>query len=132
MTTRRNFLKGAAASAIIAISSRSKAEASYTPFAGVIYTSDSPGQWAQKVGGHAPIISKNGQKVTISTKHPMSASHFIVRHTLVLADGTVVGSKTFAPTDTQAVSTFDLPAGASKFYATSFCNIHDFWVTEGA
>lgn len=132
MTTRRTFLKSAAASAIITIAARSKAEASYTPFAGVVYSSDSPGMWDKKVASHAPVISKDGQKVTITTTHPMSANHYIIRHTLVLADGTVVGSKTFAPTDTEAVSTYELPANSSKFYATSFCNLHDFWVTEGA
>ena len=86
---------------------------------------------AKKVGSHAPQLTVAGGKVTVFTKHGMSAKHYIVRHTLVLADGTVVGAKTFAPTDAEAKSTFELPAGYSgAFYATSFCNLHDFWMTE--
>ena len=129
MTTRRDFLKGAAA-AVIATGISSKANASTATFPGVIYTSDSPGKWAKKVGSHAPVVSVESRKVTITTKHPMSEAHFIVRHTLVLEDGTVVGASTFTPAD-KPESTYELPAGyTSKFYATSFCNLHDFWLTE--
>jgi superoxide reductase len=59
-----------------------------------------------------------------------ASGHYIVRHTVVLADGKVVGAKTFAPTD-KPVSSHALPAGyKGKVFATSFCNKHDFWVTE--
>jgi len=131
MTTRRNFLKGVAVSAILVAGSTGRSEAAYTPFAGVIYTSEVQGRWAGKAGSHAPVVTKEGRKVTITTNHPMSEAHYIVRHTLVLADGTVVGDKTFSPSDSKPVSTFMLPEGySSKFYATSFCNKHDFWLTE--
>jgi len=62
----------------------------------------------------------------------MSPAHYIVRHTLVLEDGTVAGAETFEPTAAEARSTHVLPAGYSgRIYATSFCNRHDLWVTEG-
>jgi len=132
MNTRREFLMGSlAATAALAIASPAPARASYFPFAGIIYTSDSAGMWAGKVEAHMPKVERKGDVVSIATNHPMSAEHFIVRHTLVLADGTVAGSRTFQPSDAKAVSTIELPATyTSKFYVTSFCNKHDFWVTE--
>jgi len=61
----------------------------------------------------------------------MAKKHFIVRHTLVLEDGTVVGGKVFSGSDAEAKSTFELPAGyKGKIFGTSFCNLHDFWVNE--
>lgn len=96
---------------------------------GVVYTGENPGKWAGKEGSHAPKVAVEGGKVTVTTPHPMSAEHYIVRHTLVAADGTVVGAKTFSPANQEAVSTYDLPGGGT-YYATSFCNIHDFWLTE--
>jgi len=133
MTTRREFLEGSllAASAMV-LGTFTTASAASQPFSGIIYTKSNPGKWSKKIGSHAPQVSIAGNKVTITTAHPMSQEHYIVRHTLVLADGTVVGAKTFyPPQDTKAVSTLELPAGyKSKFYATSFCNLHDFWMTE--
>ena len=62
--------------------------------------------------------------------HSMSNEHFIVRHTLVLANGTYVGAKTFTASD-KPESEYTLPAGyRGKFYVTSFCNVHDFWLAE--
>ena len=100
---------------------------------GIIYTKENPGKWAKKVATHAPKVNIEGKNITISTKHPMSEKHFIVRHTLVAADGKVLGEKTFYPSDKVAVSTFEIPVDhGSKFYATSFCNLHDLWLTEFA
>ena len=132
MTDRRNFLKTSAAAAVaVVLGSGSQAGAAETgSYAGIVYTKDNPGQWAKKVGSHAPVIDFQNGKVTVTTKHGMSEAHFIVRHTLVLADGSVVGAKTFTPADTPE-STYDLPADYSgEIYATSFCNLHDFWLTE--
>jgi superoxide reductase len=130
---RREFLQTsllAAGAAVLARPTRLPAAAALFP-AGVIYTSDNPGKWAGKEGGHAPKVTVEGNKVAIVTPHPMTEKHFIVRHTLVTADGKVLGEKTFVPTDGKAASSFELPAGQSgKFYATSFCNLHDFWLTE--
>ena len=133
MNDRRDFLKKTVlVVGGLVIGSSAKAIASPEKFpAGVIYTKDNPGKWAKKVGGHAPIVKVEGKKVTITTKHGMSEKHYIVRHTLVSADGKVLGEKTFYPTDPKPVSTYELPAGAGAgFYATSFCNLHDFWLTE--
>jgi superoxide reductase len=111
MNERRDFLKATLAlGAAVAVGSASRSIASTGTFpAGVVYTAENPGQWAAKVGSHAPIVS----------------------HTLVAEDGTLIGAITFAPDDKEAVSTYELPAKAgSTIYATSFCNQHDFWLTE--
>lgn len=133
MKNRRDFLKQTvlvAGGLVIGNSASTLAYSGKFP-AGVIYTKDNPGKWAKKVGSHAPIVKVEGKKVIITTKHGMSARHYIVRHTLVSENGKVLGEKTFYPTDPKPESTFELPAGAgSKFYATSFCNLHDFWLTE--
>jgi superoxide reductase len=133
MNHRREFLRTSllAAGAVV-VSRPAAALASTAAFPpGVVYTAAAPGKWAGKEGSHAPKVAVEGTKVTITTAHPMSEKHFIVRHTLVAADGTTVGAKTFLPTDTEAVSSFDLPVGSSgTFRATSFCNLHDFWLTE--
>ena len=132
--TRRMFLGGSlAAVSTAAFAGVKTAQASMPTFGGIIYTKENPGKWKGKSGSHAPQISVEGRKVTVTTSHPMSQGHYIVRHTLVLKDGTVVGEQTFFPVkDTKAVSTFELPEDyKSTFYATSFCNLHDLWVTEG-
>lgn len=133
--TRRIFLGGSIAAVSTAVLPGVKtAQGSIQRFDGIIYTKENPGKWKGKEGSHAPQVSVAGRKVTITTPHPMTQGHHIVRHTLVLKDGSVAGGKTFFPVqDTKAVSTFELPEGyKSSFYATSFCNLHDLWVTEGS
>lgn len=132
MTDRRDFLKTAAAAAsLLTLTSARLAFASEgSSYANIIYTKDNPGKWAGKEGSHAPQVTVNGSTVAVMTKHPMSADHFIVRHTLVLEDGTFVGGKTFTPAD-KPESSFELPAGyKGKIHVTSFCNLHDFWLAE--
>jgi len=132
MTDRRTFLKTSAVTvSALALSVAGSALASGgAKYIGVVYTKDNPGKWAKKVGSHAPVVTVNGSDVTLETKHGMSEAHFIVRHTLVLADGTVVGAKTFTAKD-KPVSAYTLPQGyKGTLYATSFCNLHDFWLTE--
>ena len=134
MITRRMFIGGAlAAFSATYLAGIKTTRAAMQQFKGVFYTQESPGKWKGKVKSHIPQISVEGRKVTITTPHPMSQGHYIVRHTLVLKDGTVAGEKTFFPVkDLKAVSTFELPEGCkSSFYATSFCNLHDLWVAEG-
>ena len=133
MIKRRDFLKASlVVAAGVAVSSASRSLAATGSFpAGVVYTADNPGQWSAKVGSHAPIVTRENKTITVTTKHPMSEIHYIVRHTLVAEDGTLIGAITFAPDDREAVSTYELPVKAgSKIYATSFCNQHDFWLTE--
>ena len=132
MHERRDFLKASLALAAgVAVSSASKSLAATGAYpAGIVYTADNPGKWSAKVGSHAPVVTKMGKTITVTTKHPMSEIHYIVRHTLVTENGTVIGAKTFASDDKEPVSTFELPDNAgSKIYATSFCNQHDFWLT---
>jgi superoxide reductase len=130
---RRDFLKTSllVAGASVALGAE-RSFASPTTFPpGVIYTKDNPGRWAEKAGGHLPKVTVEGGRVTIVTPHPMTEKHFIVRHTLVAPDGTVLGEKTFTPAEARAESSFELPKGqGGTLYATSFCNLHDFWLTE--
>lgn len=136
MIDRREFLKttAVAASAVV-VASGAKVFAGETPApaaacAGIIYTEQQQGHWEGKAGGHAPKVTVVDGKVSVVTPHPMTELHFIVRHTAVLPDGTVIGAKTFTAADIPE-SSFELPAGyKGKACATSFCNLHDLWVTE--
>ena len=132
MQHRRDFLKSTAATAsLLAVSSLPQpALAADTKCKNIIFTQDDPGRWEGKQRVHVPQVKITGSKVAVVTNHPMSNEHFIVRHTLVLANGTYVGSKTFTPAD-KPQSEYELPAGyKGKFYVTSFCNLHDFWLAE--
>jgi superoxide reductase len=132
MNERRDFLKAslvvAAGMAVSGISPLLAATGSCP--AGLTYSAAAPGHWAGKEKSHAPVVSREGNQITITTPHPMSEAHFIVRHTLVAGNGQILGAKTFTPDDKQAVSVYKLAAGQEPKYATSFCNQHDFWVTE--
>lgn len=131
MYDRRNFLKTAAAASVLAFTTAPIAfAAGSAEYTNIIYTKNNPGKWAGKEGSHAPQVTVIGANVSVATKHPMSDMHFIVRHTLVLEDGTYIGAMTFTPADTPE-SSYELPAGyKGKIYVTSFCNLHDFWLTE--
>ncbi|MFA5904810.1 MAG: desulfoferrodoxin family protein [Desulfobacula sp.] len=132
MNERRNFIKTTAAIVpLLALNSVPNAFAEKKPmFTNIIYTKENPGIWAQKAHLHVPEVTVNREKVKVVTKHPMSAGHFIVRHTLILEDGTYIGSATFTPAD-KPESNYELPNEyKGKFYVTSFCNLHDFWLTE--
>lgn len=131
MTDRRNFLKTTAAAAAVVVFGTGKRAGAVDcdQFSGIVYTRDNPGMWEGKVGSHAPVVAVDNGNVSVTTRHGMSEAHFIVRHTLVLADGTVAGTKTFTPAD-EPESTYVLPDGyKGDIYATSFCNLHDFWLT---
>lgn len=131
MSNRRDFLKTAAATSVLAFASAPLAlAATSADFTNIIYTKANPGRWAGKEGLHVPQVSVSGGKVAVVTNHPMSQAHYIVRHTLVLGDGTFIGAKTFTPAD-KPESSYMLPAGyKGKIVVTSFCNLHDFWLTE--
>ena len=128
MADRRDFLK---TSMLVA---GALAAGKVSPvFAGtslLIYTAANQGKWAGKAKSHAPVVTVDGSKYKVVTNHPMTEPHFIVRHTLVAADGEVLGENTFSSSDAKAVSEFEVAAGKKVRYATSFCNKHDFWVTE--
>lgn len=134
MSTRREFLKSVAASAVAAaslgaVALPAKAEmmkGMYPP--NIVYTADEPGIWAGKEGTHAPQVDVEGMKVSVLTSHPMSEEHYIVRHTLVSEKGDVIGAALFTPAD-MPLSEYTVP-GPGTYYATSFCNKHDFWLTK--
>ncbi len=132
MADRRNFLKSSLVIAGGVLIGKKSLWANITGLpAGIIYTAKESGRWKKKVGTHAPKVTLNGKQVTILTPHPMTQKHYIVRHTLVAEDGTVLGAKTFYPSDKKAESTYTLPdKPIKKLYATSFCNKHDFWMSE--
>jgi superoxide reductase len=132
MQDRRDFLKiSATGASLLAVSALPLSAAAVDmKFKNIIFTKNDPGKWEGKQGTHVPQVKVAGAKVSAVTKHPMSKEHYIVRHTLVLANGTFVGSKTFTPDD-KPESEYNLPAGyKGKFYVTSFCNLHDFWLAE--
>jgi len=129
MNDRRSFLKSALALAAGMSLGTGSAWADTGPFpSGVVYTAEDPGMWAAKVAIHVPLVSVEGETVTLRTDHPMSPDHFIVRHTVVRADGVVVGFQVFTPEGSPvSVHTIDRKG---EYYATSFCNLHDFWVAR--
>ncbi len=131
---RRHFLLYTATTATAAaLSSTAQAiDTSSLPPKNLIFSQDNGGMWESKKDSHVPAIKVDNDRVTVSTDHGHSKSHYIVRHTLLLADGTVVGTKTFSPLD-EPVSVHKLPAGyKGSIYATSFCNKHDLWLAEAS
>jgi len=132
MGSRRDFIKGTLVLAGAAAVGRAReVRAAESCPAGLIYTLTAPGRWAGKEALHAPQVTVDGAKVTIVTPHPMSPAHYIVKHTLLDATGKVLGEKTFANTDTEAKSVYQLPDGVrGDLCAASFCNLHDLWIAQ--
>ena len=131
MKGRRNFLKTAAfAGGAAAIAGSAKLFGATSFPAGLVYTREAPGRWKGREGAHVPKVTVSGDTVKIVSTHPMTANHFIVKHTLLTTDGKVLGEKVFTPTDTPE-STFSLPAGyKGPLWVTSFCDLHDLWLAE--
>ena len=108
-----------------------KVQAGSTFPVALIYTKEAPGRWAGKEGAHAPKVTVEERNVRVITPHPMTQKHFIVKHTLVTLEGRFIGEKTFENTDRAAESSYELPEGfKGTLWATSFCNLHDLWLTE--
>ncbi len=131
---RRHFLLYTATTATAAVlaSTAQAIDTSSLPPKNLIFSQDNGGMWESKKDSHVPAIKVDNDRVTVSTDHGHSNSHYIVRHTLLLADGTVVGTKTFSPLD-EPISVHKLPAGyKGSIYATSFCNKHDLWLAEAS
>jgi superoxide reductase len=124
---RRNIAKSALAGAAFAVLPV-VAKADSDPNANVVFTQDDPGHWAGVESLHIPVVTVSGGTMTVKTPHPMSAAHYIVSHSVVLADGKFLDRKTFTYKD-EPVSTHTLPAGyTGPVTVTSTCNLHDFWV----
>jgi superoxide reductase len=132
---RRTFLNSALAGAAgIAVAPRmaNAVTNSDSDWDNVIFTEAAPGHWKGKENLHVPIIAIEGDRITVTTPHPMSEPHYIVSHTVVLQGGQFLGRKTFSWKDTP-VSEHTLPAGyKGKVIVTSTCNLHDWWVKEQA
>jgi len=135
MNHRRDFLKtslalgaGVVATTLTACADNKKEAKTVTP-KGIYYSKEEQGRWKGKAGSHAPVITVKGKKVTVETKHGMAEAHYIVKHTLLNAEGEVLGEMVFTPKD-KAVSTYELKEVPTSLVATSFCNLHDLWVSE--
>ncbi|MEJ2611234.1 MAG: desulfoferrodoxin family protein [Candidatus Thiodiazotropha sp.] len=129
---RRTFLlSSSATTAIATLSSIAQAtENSSLPPKNLIFTEKNGGKWRSKKGTHVPKFEINGRIVKVNTDHGQSEYHYIVRHTLLLEDGTMVGAKTFMFNDAP-MSEYELPVGyKGRIIATSFCNKHDLWLAE--
>ncbi|NOX86035.1 MAG: hypothetical protein GXO86_08745 [Chlorobi bacterium] len=135
MSNRRTFIKTTvlvASGLAVSGAALAKGKGKSPTFPGIIYTRNDQGIWEGKAGSHAPEVTIKDRKVTVYTNHTMTEEHYIVRHTVVTEKGKVLGSKTFYPDkDKKAISEYKIPDNISgRLYATSFCNKHDFWLTE--
>jgi superoxide reductase len=120
----RSTIFGVAMATAIPVASRAESVDAYK---NVVFTGGDPGHWEKVKKLHIPETTVVGGKLTIKTPHPMSEVHYIVSHTVVLADGTFLGRKTFTYKD-EPVSEHTLPAGyMGKVTVTSTCNQHDWW-----
>jgi len=129
---RRAFLKSSlAAAGVLVMGGAVRTEAATKFPAGLVYTRENPGRWVNIVKTHAPNVTMDAGKIKIVTPHPMTLQHYIVKHELLTEDGLVLGEKTFAYTDPAAESFYVLADGFhGTLWATSFCNLHDLWLTE--
>jgi superoxide reductase len=132
MQKRRDFLKtslvtsaGLVAATVLPVSATENSKTNI--FA---YTQEHQGRWEGKAGSHAPVITIEGNKVTLETKHEMSDVHYIVKHSLLDSSGNVLGEQIFFPQNKKAISTYVIEGKYTELYALSFCNIHDLWVTK--
>lgn len=129
MSTRRQFLAGAAMLAGASVVKAVPAFAwDFTMDKGIIYTDSQLGMWEGKQATHVPLVETNDMEVVVTTPHPMSEEHYIVRHTIVAENGEVVHSKTLTWKDDPISKAVLKKKG--KYLATSFCNLHDMWVKE--
>lgn len=132
MKNRRDFMKSslvasAGVLAVTAIPAMAKENSVKNIYA---YSASEPGRWEGKAGSHAPVVTVDGDNVTLETKHGMEEMHYIVKHTLVTSSGEVLGEQVFFPKDKKAISTYEIKEKGMQLFALSFCNLHDLWVTE--
>ncbi len=102
-----------------------------------IYTAANPLDQPGKEGSHAPMVSLVGANVTLASTHEMRAptaevpeEHYITHHYIRDSNGVIIGWKEYTlGIDTQAQTTFALPAGTTQFTAFQSCNLHWTWST---
>lgn len=131
MKNRREFMKSSlVVSAGLVVAGIAPASAAENTKASIFYYSQkNQGRWEGKAESHAPVVTVEGNKVTIETKHSMSPEHYIVKHSLLTSTGEVLGESVFFPTD-KPISTYEISGGHKELFALSFCNLHDLWVSE--
>lgn len=96
----------------------------------VFYTSEHPGRWAGKEGGHAPMIERSASNIEITTGHEMNGYvHYIVKHTLLDENLNYVDELMFDPEKDSPVSQHSVASLEGTVYALSMCNKHDVWIT---
>lgn len=132
MKNRRDFMKSSlvVSAGVLASSALPVSAAENTKESIFVYSTKNPRRWAGKEGSHAPVVTVEGDTITVETKHGMSEGHYIVKHSLVTDTGEVLGENFFFPTDEKAISTFEIKGDYKELFALSFCNLHDLWVTE--
>lgn len=101
---------------------------------GVYYTSDAPGRWSKKVGGHLPNIetaqTDDGVIVNVVTAHEMDGySHYIVKHVVLDSDYRFLGEHLFDPDrEKTAASEISIGKYSGPVNVLSVCNKHDTWL----
>jgi len=102
-----------------------------TPLAGgLFYTKERPGRWAKKAAGHLPVIERRGERIRITTRHPMVGyKHYIVKHMILDENFHYVREKVFDPGVDKPVSEYDITDLKRSVYAVSMCNLHDTWIS---
>ena len=79
---------------------------------------------------HVPVVTREGDKVTVSVgsvAHPMTAEHYIQFVILDTTAGVQIAS--LNPNDDPA-AVFTVLSGAQVKKAYAYCNLHGFWVSE--
>ena len=88
-----------------------------------------PGSVDAAVEKHVPVVTRDGDKVTVSVgsvAHPMTAEHYIQFVILDTTSGVQIAS--LNPND-DPVAVFTVLSGAEVKKAYAYCNLHGFWVS---
>lgn len=93
--------------------------------AGVL-TANEPGDWADKIVGHYPMVKKSGDRVMVMVPHAMDEEHYIEAIYLKNYNGELVASKRLSASDDYATAEFTI-SDDSDLTAYSVCNLHQVW-----
>jgi superoxide reductase len=98
----------------------------------IFYTTDQPGRWKGKEGGHSPLIKvdKKGGEILIraATQNGMSKAHYIVKHILLDEQLNYVNEQVFDQAFDMPRSRFELNGFKGRLFIVSMCNLHDNWI----
>ncbi len=98
---------------------------------GVYHTGIAFGRWNKDVADHhLPEFEKQGDRLHVTTHHPMSAyGHYIIKHELLDADFNFITEHRYDPTTDKTPETvFDISGHGGVIYVLTMCNVHDLWV----